>query len=131
MWQRLFHRGPLQYALGEDTDVVHLLLLLLQIRVFCRVRPHPQSVVRCLAGGTALSLGLDNKEHAFAFDKVFGPGTQQQQVRPHVLIMYLPADVPSHGQMGCRLLHIVCSNGSQHVAVCMDAARKPNLLWQQ
>ena len=54
---------------------------LLQIRVFCRVRPHPQSAVRCLAGGTGLSLALDNKEHSFNFDKVFGPGTQQQQVR--------------------------------------------------
>lgn len=52
-----------------------------QIRVFCRVRPHPQSVVRCLAGGSSLSLALDSKEHHFNFDKVFGPGTQQQQVR--------------------------------------------------
>lgn len=50
------------------------------IRVFCRVRPHPQSVVRCLAGGSSLSLALDSKEHQFNFDKVFGPGTQQQQV---------------------------------------------------
>jgi hypothetical protein len=52
----------------------------LQIRVFCRVRPHPDSVVRCLAGGSALSLNLDGKEHSFAFDKVFGPGISQQQV---------------------------------------------------
>lgn len=51
-----------------------------QIRVFCRVRPHPQSVVRCHTGGTSLSLALDSKEHQFNFDKVFGPGTQQQQV---------------------------------------------------
>jgi hypothetical protein len=38
-------------------------------------------VVRCLAGGTGLSLALDSKEHAFNFDKVFGPNTQQQLVR--------------------------------------------------
>eukprot|EP00878_Enallax_costatus_P034691 GHUV01038488.1.p1 GENE.GHUV01038488.1~~GHUV01038488.1.p1 ORF type:complete len:540 (+),score=212.10 GHUV01038488.1:727-2346(+) len=50
------------------------------IRVFCRVRPHPQSAVKCLAGGTSLALTLDNKEHQFSFDKVFAPGTSQQQV---------------------------------------------------
>jgi hypothetical protein len=38
------------------------------------------SVVRCLAGGSSLSLAMDNKEHQFNFDKVFAPGTQQQQV---------------------------------------------------
>jgi hypothetical protein len=59
-----------------------VLLLSLQIRVFCRVRPHPQSVVRCLAGGTGLSIALDSKDHPFTFDKVFGPNTQQQQVGP-------------------------------------------------
>jgi hypothetical protein len=52
-----------------------------QIRVFCRVRPHPASVVRCLTGGVGLTLNLDGKEHAFGFDKVFAPGTSQQQVR--------------------------------------------------
>lgn len=55
---------------------------MLQIRVFCRVRPHPQSAVKCLAGGTSLTLALDNKEHQFSFDKVFPPGTAQQQVSP-------------------------------------------------
>lgn len=53
----------------------------LQIRVFCRVRPHPQSAVKCLTGGTSLALTLDNKDHPFSFDKVFAPGTSQQQVR--------------------------------------------------
>lgn len=64
-----------------------------QIRVFCRVRPHPQSVVRCLAGGSSLSLVLDSKEHQFNFDKVFGPGTQQQQVRLFVTCSWQAAGV--------------------------------------
>ena len=45
-----------------------------QIRVFCRVRPHPQSAVRCPPGGTALTLAADGREHNFSFDKVGGPG---------------------------------------------------------
>lgn len=51
-----------------------------QIRVFCRVRPHPHSAVRCLPGGTSLALAVDGREHTFSFDRVFGPGTGQQQV---------------------------------------------------
>ncbi|KAI8466954.1 MAG: kinesin-domain-containing protein [Monoraphidium minutum] len=50
------------------------------IRVFCRVRPHPQSAVRCLQGGTSLALALDGKEHTFGFDRVFGPQARQEQI---------------------------------------------------
>jgi hypothetical protein len=51
-----------------------------QIRVFCRVRPHAHSAVRCLHGGTSLALNVDGKEHTFGFDKVFGPQSGQSQV---------------------------------------------------
>jgi kinesin family protein C1/nucleolar protein 58 len=61
-----------------------------QIRVFCRVRPHPQSVVRLGSGGTSLSLALDSKEHPFTFDKVFGPGIGQQQVRVYLVCALAP-----------------------------------------
>ncbi|GBF99197.1 kinesin [Raphidocelis subcapitata] len=50
------------------------------IRVFCRVRPHPHSAVRCLPGGAALALAVDGREHAFTFDKVFGPSTAQAAI---------------------------------------------------
>ena len=44
------------------------------------MRPHPQSAVRCLPNGSALSLAVDGKEHAFSFDKVFGPAAGQAQI---------------------------------------------------
>jgi hypothetical protein len=49
--------------------------------VFCRVRPHAHSAVRCLHGSGALALNVDGKEHSFSFDKVFGPQVGQAQVR--------------------------------------------------
>lgn len=47
-----------------------------QIRVFCRVRPHPASVVRSSSGSNQLTLAVDGREHPFSFDKVFTPGSQ-------------------------------------------------------
>lgn len=44
------------------------------------MRPHPFSTVKCLPGGSSLSLTVDNKEHAFAFDRIFGPEAGQGEV---------------------------------------------------
>lgn len=74
---QLLHTVPAIALLSQQPSPLNTLP---QIRVFCRVRPHPQSAVRCLPGGTALSLSVDGKEHAFSFDKVFGPQTGQEQV---------------------------------------------------
>jgi hypothetical protein len=57
-----------------------LLLHSLQIRVFCRVRPHPTPAVRLLPGGTSLALALDGREHMFSFDRVFGPSATQAHI---------------------------------------------------
>ena len=56
---------------------------LLQIRVFCRVRPGPASAVVCLPDG--LSVRLESategvKDSTFAFDKVFGGQSSQADV---------------------------------------------------
>ncbi len=47
------------------------LFTLLQIRVFCRVRPSPRSVISYLPDGLSVKLQVEGKEHPFSYDKVF------------------------------------------------------------
>ena len=56
---------------------------MVQLRVFCRVRPGPASAVVCLPDG--LSVRLEGategiKDSTFAFDKVFGHQSSQADV---------------------------------------------------
>lgn len=48
--------------------------------MFCRVRPHPESSVRCLPGNTSLMLADGGREHQFAFDRVFSPTATQNEI---------------------------------------------------
>ncbi|GFH27514.1 kinesin motor domain-containing protein, partial [Haematococcus lacustris] len=50
------------------------------IRVYCRVKPHPASVVRCAPDQSGVAIAVDGKEHTFAYDRVFTPGTAQEDV---------------------------------------------------
>jgi kinesin family member C1 len=50
------------------------------IRVFCRIRPHPRAVAATGPDGTSVRLLADGKEHVFGFDRVFKPETSQSQV---------------------------------------------------
>lgn len=52
------------------------------IRVFCRLRPCASgSAVACAPDGVSLKLTADDgRDHAFSFDRVFGPGTAQETV---------------------------------------------------
>lgn len=49
-----------------------------QIRVFCRLRPHPTPALICTSDGQGLKAEVDGKEQIFYFDKVF-PATSSQQ----------------------------------------------------
>lgn len=52
----------------------------LQIRVFCRVKPHPNSAVALAPDGLSVKLFAEGKEQAFTFDRVFGPQSSQGDV---------------------------------------------------
>ncbi len=55
-----------------------LAIPLLQIRVFCRIRPNPRSAVQALPDGFSVRLpGPDGKDHTFTYDKVFKPEASQ------------------------------------------------------
>ena len=48
--------------------------------MYCRVKPHAMSSVRCMPDQCGLQIAVDGKDHALEFDKVYGPGSTQEQV---------------------------------------------------
>ena len=51
-----------------------------QVRVFCRLKPHPDPALQCLTDGTSVKTEVDGKEQIFSFDRVFGAAATQPQV---------------------------------------------------
>ena len=52
----------------------------MQIRVFCRIKPHPRSAVSTPADGQSVRLHAEGKDQAFTFDRVFGPQAGQAAI---------------------------------------------------
>ena len=50
------------------------------IRVFCRIRPHPRPIALPGSDGSTVRVLADNKEHSFGFDRVFKPQTTQASI---------------------------------------------------
>ncbi|GAX84446.1 hypothetical protein CEUSTIGMA_g11866.t1 [Chlamydomonas eustigma] len=50
------------------------------IRVYCRVKPHATSTIRCMPDQSSLQISVDGKDHAMEFDRVYGPTSTQDQV---------------------------------------------------
>ena len=51
-----------------------------QIRVFCRVKPHPMPALICTSDGQGIKAEVDGKEQLFQFDRVFTAASSQQDV---------------------------------------------------
>ena len=64
------------------TNTKHVLsgLYAAQIRVFCRIKPHPRSAVSTSADGLSVRLHAEGKDQGFTFDRVFGPQADQAAV---------------------------------------------------
>ena len=65
-----------------QTEFSEKLAAVMQIRVFCRIRPCPSSIVTCQSDGFSVKVdgGEANSQGAFSFDKVFGPASSQPEV---------------------------------------------------
>jgi kinesin family protein C1 len=50
------------------------------IRVFCRIRPHTRPIALPGNDGSSVRVLADNKEHSFAFDRVFKPQMSQAAI---------------------------------------------------
>ena len=59
---------------------LELKMAILQIRVFCRVKPHPMPALICTSDGQGIKAEVDGKEQLFQFDRVFPAASSQQDV---------------------------------------------------
>ncbi|GLC58811.1 hypothetical protein PLESTB_001403600 [Pleodorina starrii] len=50
------------------------------IRVYCRLKPHPTPATRLGSDGASIALAVEGSEHRFSYDRVFGPDSTQEQV---------------------------------------------------
>ena len=81
----------------------------LQIRVFCRVRPSPRSVVSYLPDGLSVKLQVEGKEHPFSYDKVFrsestqvsSSTVQRHKDTKHEQLAPLMQETSSHAHFNC------------------------------
>ncbi|KAK9909075.1 hypothetical protein WJX75_006832 [Coccomyxa subellipsoidea] len=86
MLGRLIRRvANLEAAIAESSSQrreLHNQLVELRgnIRVFCRVKPHPASALALSADGASVRLFAEGKDQGFTFDRVFGPQSTQAQV---------------------------------------------------
>lgn len=89
------------------------------IRVFCRVRPtQGPGSVECLPDRNSLVVSQGGKDHLFSYDRVFGPGTSQEEVFGEVSELVQSAldghkvCLFSYGQTGAGKTHTMQGNPS-------------------
>lgn len=88
------------------------------IRVFCRLRPHPRAIAAVAPDGVSVRLAADGKEHIFTFDRAFKPEVTQAQVFDEVSDVVQSAldgykvCLFSYGQTGAGKTHTMQGNNS-------------------
>lgn len=88
------------------------------IRVFCRIRPHPRAIATVGSDGSSVRISADNKDHVFSFDRVFKPAVSQAAVFEEVADVVQSAldgykvCLFSYGQTGAGKTHTMQGNTS-------------------
>lgn len=103
-WSRFAYKRQTNAGLGRAYT---------QVRVFCRVKPHPNPSVAVGPDGLSIrAVGPDTKEQSFSFDRVFGPTISQADVFAEV------ADLVQSALDGYKvtpsLLLLVCTEPFLH-----------------
>ena len=104
----------------------------MQIRVFCRIKPHPRAAVNVAPDHQTVKLYAEGKDQSFTFDRVFGPQADQAAVFQEVseLVQSALDGYKARTWNGWHLIEcgLYCLENTQgYIFICHSARRCTSL----